>query len=66
MLTNEYLYGEDIDIPPLDIVVLQQRIELLKTNLSILLDHSYHIRDNKRVSDVLKAIDFYEDLKKLQ
>jgi len=66
MLTNEYLYGKDIDIPPLDIVVLQQRIELLKTNLSILLDHSYHIRDNKRVSDVLKAIDFYEDLKKLQ
>lgn len=64
MLTNTYLYGTDVIVPELPADVCMRRIELLKEHLEELLEHSYHTRDNDRVRDVLKAINFWQDLQR--
>ena len=51
-------------MPKLDEDTIFARIDLLSDNLSKLLEHSYHTRDMKRVNDVLKAVDFYQNLLK--
>ena len=64
MKDNNYLYGEDVEVPEIPNEVVMRRIELLKDNLAELLDHSYYTRDGQRVNDVLKAIDFWEKINK--
>jgi len=64
MHSDEYLYGSDVEVPKLDAEVVMRRIELLSDNLSELLDHSYHIRDTKRVDAVLKALKFWQRMAK--
>ncbi len=64
MKDNSWLYGENVSPPDIPQDVVDKRLELLKTNLAKLLDHSYHVRDNARVSSVLKAIDFWESINK--
>jgi len=41
-MTNEYLYGKDIDVPEIPEDIIMRRIELLKEHLEELLEHSYH------------------------
>ncbi len=59
--SNFYLYGVD-EVPEIDALVITRRIELLKDNLSIVLDQSYHTRDDKKVSAILKAIKHWESI----
>lgn len=65
MKTNEWLYGQDIDVPEIPAYVITRRIELLKEHLEELLEASYKKREFSRVRDVLKAIDFWEDMKRV-
>jgi len=60
--TNKYLYGSEIEVPPLDVEVILRRIELLCEHLDKLLEHSYHVRDQERVEAVLKAIKFWQKM----
>jgi hypothetical protein len=63
MKNNCYYYGTQ-DVPKIPNEVLEARIELLQTNLSNLLNHSYYLdRDTVRINDILKAIKFYTVLK---
>jgi len=62
MKNNSWLYGEDVSPPDIPQEIVEARLELLKTHLAKLLDHSYHIRDNVRVAGVLKAIDFWQSI----
>jgi hypothetical protein len=64
MKTNEWLYGQDVDVPEIPAYVITRRIELLKEHLEELLETSYKKREFSRVRDVLKAIDFWEDIRR--
>ena len=64
MKTNNYLYGDDVEVSEIPADIVMRRIELLKDNLEILLDNSYHTRDNDRVTAVLKAIKHWENINK--
>jgi len=61
-MTNEYLYGEDVEVPEIPQEIIMRRIELLKDNLAELLDHSYYTRDGDRCNKILKAIRFWETI----
>ena len=61
-MTNEYLYGEDIEVPNIPEDIINRRIKLLNRHLKRLLDVSYRERDLKRVSDILKAIKYWETI----
>jgi len=65
MKTNNYLYGKEIEVPEIPNDIVMRRVELLKEHLSELLDQSYHTRDACRVSRVLKAIDFWTRIQKV-
>jgi len=60
--SNAYLYGEDVEVPQISMLVIARRIELLQDKLEELLDHSYHTRDSKRCNAIIKAIDFWDTL----
>lgn len=60
---QDYLYGEDVEVPSVSLEVIERRIKLLELNLERLLDHSFFTRDERRVDAVLKAIKFWERLK---
>ncbi len=62
MSVQEYLYGEDIEIPAIPQEIIMRRIEILKDHLTEQLEHSYYTRDNSRVSAILKAISFWENI----
>jgi len=62
MKTNEYLYGENVNVPEIPNGIIEQRVELLKANLEKLLEHSYHTRDNNRVTATFDAIKFWENI----
>lgn len=64
MLTDEYLYGVEAEVPEVPSEVIVRRVELLKENLEELLDQSYHTRDGKRCNDIIKAISFWENINK--
>jgi len=59
--SNLYLYDTE-EVPELPKEIIDERINLLKKHLAVLLDHSYHTRDNYKVASVLKAISFWEDI----
>jgi len=64
MLANEYLYGEEVEVPEIPQEVVVRRLELLKEHLAELLDHTYYDRDAARCNAVLKAIKFWENINK--
>ena len=64
MRSNEYLYGKDVEVPEIDPLVVVRRIELLKDNLSELLEHSFYTRDGARCNKIIKAIKHYENINK--
>ncbi len=61
-MTNEYLYGEGVEVPEIPQEIIVRRIELLKDNLATLLDHSYYVRDGVRCNSIIKAIKFWETI----
>ena len=61
-MTNEYLYGKDVEVPEIPEDIIKRRIELLEEHLARLLEHSYHTRDGDHVNAVLKAIKFWNNL----
>jgi len=64
MKTNEYLYGENVEIPVIPSEIKMRRIELLNDKLEELLEVPYHSRNTIRVNAVLKAIDFWQNIDK--
>ena len=65
MKSNNELFGEGIDVPEFDPLIIARRIELLRDRLEDLLNHSYHTRDNNLVGAVLKAIRWHENINKM-
>lgn len=62
MLSNEYLYGKEVEIPDISADVIMRRIELLNEHLSELLDVHYVNREISRIMAVEKAIDFWSKI----
>ena len=62
MLTDIYLYGEEVEVEPIPAEISMRRIELLQEHLEGLLKVDYRHRDLERVQAVIKAINFWESL----
>ena len=62
--SNEYLYGEDVEVPALDAEVVMRRIELLKENREELYELHYTKRDEMRIRAIVKAINYWERMQK--
>jgi len=62
MMTNDYLYGKDVEVPEIPQEVIVRRLEALNDNLAELLKVTYLGRDSARVRRVQKAIDFWEKI----
>ena len=59
---REYLYGKEfvaLDVPQ---EVVNSKLEVLSEQLAIHLEHSFYIRDGKRVNAIIKAIKFWENI----
>lgn len=64
MHTNKYLFGTD-DVPQFDPEVVMRRLELLKEQLSELLDHTTYTRtkeEHDKIAHILKAIKWHEHI----
>ena len=61
-IDNIYLYGTN-DVPEIPAEVVMRRLELLKENLSVLLENTWDKRDNQHVNAILKAINYWENIK---
>jgi len=67
MLSNEYLYGKDVEVPVISEYVVMRRVELLKDHLSEMLDVPYQERtyeDQIQIGEILKGIDFWDKMQK--
>ena len=64
MKTNEYLYGEGVEVPEIPAEIKVRRIELLNERLNELLEVPYHMRNSIRVKAVMCAIEFWENIDK--
>ena len=62
MKSNEYLYGEDAEVPEIPAEIKMRRVEILKEQLEIELDKHYGKRNQKRVRDIMNAIEFWENI----
>jgi len=62
MRTNRELYGTD-DVPVIPKEVANERLELLKSNLSGLLEVHYMHQDNDLINAVQRAIKHWERLR---
>ncbi len=62
MLSNTYLYGTD-KVPNIPLTVCNERIKLLKDNLSVLMDKDYKDRDDSRINKVFEGIEFWSRLR---
>ena len=56
---TEWLYG-DFTPEPLPKEIAKKRLDALNKHLTKLLDRGFWERDDQRIRDVLKAIDFWE------
>ena len=59
---EEYLYGIDTKVPHIPQEVIASRVKLLNKQLSIVLECDYHLRDQARKNEVIKAINFWETI----
>ena len=62
--SNDYLYGEDVDVPLLDAEVVMRRIALLSEHLEELYRPHYTKRDEARIRDVTKAKTYWINMQK--
>jgi len=62
MSQQEYLYGEDVDVPLIPNEVINKRIELLEKHLATLLEVDFRKRDGVRANAVLKALNFWRKI----
>lgn len=62
MKTNDYLYGEGVEVPELPRDVVMRRIELLRDHLGELLNENYMRRDTVKIRAINKAIAFWAEL----
>ena len=65
MKSNSRLFGEDVEVPEFDELILIRRIELLKDNLAELLEVHYMERDTKRVREICKAIHWHQQINRV-
>ena len=63
-MTNYELYGTE-DVPPIPKEVAMQRITLLQKNLDRELQRPFKEQNSYKVSQILKAIDFWSKMAKL-
>ena len=62
MKTNEYLYGEDVEVPEIPAEIIMRRVEALKEHQEELWDVDKLKRDTQRCNEVDKAIKFWETI----
>jgi hypothetical protein len=62
MKTDEYLYGKEVEVPEVPADIIVRRIELLNENLEELLKEDYRTRDTARVTAIVRAITFWENI----
>jgi len=60
-IKTKYLYGE-VTPEPIKDEIINNRVNLLNNNLSELLKVHYTVRDEQRISAVLKAINFWKSI----
>jgi len=60
--SNEYLYGEDIEVPEIPQEIVVRRIELLNEHLEEILAEPYFSREAFRCNAVIKALSFWENI----
>jgi len=58
-IKTKYLYG-GVTPEPIKDEIINNRVNLLNNNLSELLKVHYTVRDDQRINDVLKAINFWK------
>ena len=59
---EEYLYGKGTKVPKIPPGVIIKRVKLLNKQLSLVLQCDYHTRDEVREAELIKAIDFWENI----
>jgi len=64
MHSNDYLYGEDVEVPEFQSYIIMRRIELLREHLDKLLMAHYTERDENRIQAVIKAIKWHQHIDK--
>ena len=64
MKTNEYLYGDGVEVPEIPAEIKMRRIELLNEKLDELLEIPHHKRNGIRVNAIIRAIEFWENIDK--
>lgn len=62
MLTNDYLYGEGVEVPNIPEDIVMRKLELLNDHLTELLVVPLLERDGPRVNAVIKAIKFWRGI----
>jgi 3-dehydroquinate dehydratase len=60
--SNEYLYGEGVEVPPIPKDVIEARLDVLNKHLKKLLEVNQLKRDGSRCNAVIKAIKFWTDI----
>jgi len=65
MKSNSRLFGEDVEVPEFDELILIRRIELLQDNLADLLGVHYMERDDKRIREIGKAIHWHQQINRV-
>jgi len=63
---QEYLYGSDVTLPEIPEDVIMIRLKTLNNNLKDLLEYDYSVRDEKRISAILKAITFWVNINEVK
>ena len=66
MRSNEYIYGEGVEVPEVPAEVIMRRLEALDEHLDELMKVHYMDRDPHRIEAVLKAKDFWRRFLKEQ
>ena len=62
MLDNNYLFGEEVEVPEFSQYVINMRLSLLNKHLAKLLSVHYSERDNERINAIHKAISWHEKI----
>ena len=61
-MSNEYLYGIEVEVPEIPAELIVRRLELLNENMEELLKEDFRTRDLTRTKAVFEAIRFWENI----
>lgn len=61
-MSNDYLYGKDVEVPEIPEEIIVRRLEALKDRLHELMEIPYLDRDDDNIHAMHKAISFWEKI----